>query len=57
MSREHYISFLALLTGDTLVLRKQYSEWGLEARLPYFARGTLFWYCTQHGLFYQEIRG
>lgn len=25
------------------------------ARLPYFAHGTLLWYCTQHGLFAQRI--
>ena len=23
--------------------------------LPYFAHGTLLWYCTQHGLFAQKI--
>lgn len=26
MTREHYISFIAFLTGDTLILRKQYPE-------------------------------
>lgn len=55
MQREHYISFLAFLTGDTLILKKLYPEWGLETRLPFFAHGTLFWYCTQHGLFCQEV--
>lgn len=25
--------------------------------LPYFAHGTLLWYCTQHGLFAQPIDG
>lgn len=55
MRREHYISFLAFLTGDTLILKKLYPEWGLETRLPFFAHGTLFWYCTQHGLFCQEV--
>lgn len=25
------------------------------ARLPYFAHGTLLWYCTRHGLFAQKI--
>lgn len=55
MRREHYISFLAFLTGDTLIVKKQYPEWGLETRLPFFAHGTLIWYCTQHGLFFQEV--
>ncbi len=55
MERGHHISFLAFLTGDTLVMKKLYPEWGLEVRLPYFAHGTLLWYCTRHGLFAQEV--
>ena len=55
MERGHHISFLAFLTGDTLVMKKLYPEWGLEVRLPYFAHGTLLWYCTRHGLFTQEV--
>lgn len=55
MHREHYISFVAFLTGDTFIVRKQYPEWGLETRLPLFAHGTLLWYCTRDGLFYREI--
>ena len=30
-------------------------EWGAHPRLPYFAHGTLLWYCTRHGLFAQPI--
>ena len=48
-------SFMAFLTGDTLVMKKLYPEWGLEVRLPHFAHGTLLWYCTRHGLFAQEV--
>lgn len=55
MEREHYISFVALLTGDSIMLRKQYPEWELQVRIPIFAHGRLFWYCNKHGLFYQEI--
>ena len=55
MRREHQVSFAALRTGDTLVLKKLYPEWGLEVRLPYLPHGTLYWYCTRHGLFYQEL--
>lgn len=55
MTREHYIAFVALLTGDSIMLRKQYPEWGLQVRIPIFAHGKLLWYCTQHGLFYQEV--
>ena len=55
MTREHYISFVALLSDDTMLLRKQYPEWDLQIRIPIFAHGRLVWYCTQHGLFYQDI--
>lgn len=55
MTREHYIAFVALLTGDSIMLRKQYPEWGLQVRIPVFAHGRLLWYCTKHGLFYQEV--
>lgn len=55
MGREHYISFIAFLSNDTLILKKLYPEWSLEARFPFFAHGTLFWYCTRHGLKMQKI--
>ena len=55
MTREHYITFVALLTGDTLVLRKQYPEWDLQTRIPTLAHGRLLWYCSRHGLFYQLL--
>lgn len=55
MRREHCISFFAFLTGDTLIVKRLYPEWDALARLPFFAHGTLLWYCTEHGLFTQEI--
>lgn len=55
MTKQHYITFVALLTGDSLMLRKQYPEWNVATRIPCFGRGMLMWYCTQHGLFYQLI--
>ena len=55
MTKDHYISFVALLTGDTLFLRRLYPEWDLQTRIPAFGHGILLWYCTQHGLFRQII--
>lgn len=55
MTREHHIAFVALLTGDTLMMRRQYPEWDLQVRIPRIGRGKLVWYCTQHGLFYQLV--
>ena len=54
MTKQHYISFVALVTGDTLMVKKLYPEWNLQARIPQFGHGKLVWYCT-NGLFYQLI--
>ena len=55
MTKEHYVSFVALLTGDTLFLRRLYPEWDLQTRIPCFGHGLLLWYCTRHGLFRQLV--
>lgn len=55
MERGHYIPFVALLTSDTLMLRKLYPEWELQVRIPIFSHGRLLWYCNRHGLFYQDV--
>ena len=55
MSKDHYITFAALLTGDSLMLRKQYPEWGLQVRLPAIGHGWLVWHCSKHGLFCQPV--
>lgn len=55
MTRNHYITFVVLMTSDTVMLKKQYPEWDLQLRIPVFAHGRLLWYCNQHGLFYQEV--
>ena len=55
MSKEHYISFVAFLASDTLVFKKQYPQWNLQARIPMLSHGRLMWYCSRHGLFYQDI--
>lgn len=55
MTRDHYITFVGLMTSDTVMLKKQYPEWNLQLRIPVFAHGWLLWYCNKHGLFYQEV--
>lgn len=55
MTKDHYISFLAFVSSDTLVLKKLYPEWNLSVRLPRLSRGTLLWYCTRCGLFRQTV--
>ena len=54
MEKEHYIAFIALLRGDSLLLRRLYPEWDMQVRIP-AAHGRLLWYCTRHGLFCQNI--
>lgn len=55
MTKEHYISFVALVGSQQLQIIRQYPEWDLQVHLPRRAHGTLLWYCTQHGLFYQYL--
>lgn len=55
MERGHYITFVALLTGDGMMLKKQYPEWDLQVRIPTFGHGKLLWHCSEHGLFYMLI--
>lgn len=55
MRREHHVAFVAFLTGDTLIVKRLYPEWDLQARLPFISHGTLLWYCTRHGFFTQGV--
>lgn len=55
MTKEHFISFCALVTGDTVIMKKLYPEWDMQLRIPRIGRGMLVWYCTEHGLFYQLV--
>ena len=55
MTKEHYISFIAWVTGDRLQLVRLYPEGNAEARLQRRGRGELYFYCNRHGLFKQKI--
>ncbi|MCM3163399.1 helix-turn-helix domain-containing protein [Metabacillus litoralis] len=55
MTKDHYISFIALATGDSVQIMKQYPEWGLQTHLPKHKHGKLLWFDTQFGLYYQLI--
>ena len=54
MTREHYISFVAYVTYDRLLLIKLYPEQSPTVRFPRlcgkFERGKFYIYCNQHGL-------
>lgn len=55
MEKTHYISFIAYVMGDKVIMVKQYPEWGIHLRLPKMGHGKLYAYCTQHGLSYQLL--
>ena len=55
MTKEHYISFIAWVTGDRLQLVRLYAEGTAETRLQRRGRGELYFYCNRHGLFKQKI--
>lgn len=54
-SKDNYISFVALVTGETLLVLRQYPEWDLHVRIPGRPHGKLVWYSTTRGLFYQLV--
>ena len=55
MKKEHNISFVAYVKGERAIIVKQYPEWNMEFRLSKQGRGRLYFYCTNDGLFYQNI--
>lgn len=55
MERDHYITFVALITADGLTMKKLYPQWDMQARIPFRKHGRLVWHCTKDGLFYMDI--
>lgn len=55
MKKEHYISFIAYVRGDRVLIVKQYPEWNLGFRFRKQGHGRLYFYCSNHGLFHQII--
>lgn len=55
MTREHYISFMAMVTDDGVILKKKYPQWDFSQRFPKCPGSVLLWYCTKDGLFRQDL--
>jgi len=55
MMKAHYISFVAYVTSDRIQMVKLYPEGNAETRLQLRGRGSLYYYCNQHGLFKKEV--
>ncbi|MGM9522239.1 MAG: helix-turn-helix domain-containing protein [Oscillospiraceae bacterium] len=50
-TREHHISFIALVTTDTVNIKKLYPEGGSDARFPMCGDGSIYFCCNRHGLY------
>lgn len=55
MTKDHYISFIAVAAGEQVQMIKQYPEWNLQARIAKRKYAKLLWYDTKYGLFYQYL--
>lgn len=55
MTKEHYISFVAYIGDNSLMMFRQYPEWNIQITMPMYRIGKLVWYCNKHGLLYQPI--
>lgn len=55
MTKEHYLTFAALVRYDRVQLIKLYPEQQPEAFFPSSRKGTLYVCCNRHGLFEQKL--
>ncbi len=55
MKKSHYVSFIAYVTYDKVLITKLYPEQDAELRIPRIQHGTLYVYCSEHGLFEKKI--
>ena len=55
MTKKHYISFVAYLTGDRVQFVKFYPEGNAETRLSLRGGGWLYFYCNRHGLMKKKV--
>ncbi len=55
MTKEHYISFIATLSGDRIQMVKLYPEGNAEARFQIRGVRKILFYCNRDGLFYINL--
>lgn len=55
MTKEHFLSFIAFLTTDTVQFVKLYPEGNAETRLYLRGKGYLYIYCNKHGLMKKKV--
>lgn len=50
MSKDHFISFVAYVTYDSVILTKLYPEQAPQVRVPKYRKGKLYFACNQNGI-------
>lgn len=55
MTKEHFISFIACVSFDTVLIKRLYPEQGSETYLPRVRGGNIYSYCSKHGLMIEEV--
>ncbi len=55
MTKSHFISFIAYVTGDKIHFVKLYPEGNAENRIQFRGRGYLYIYCNRHGLMKKKV--
>jgi transcriptional regulator with XRE-family HTH domain len=55
MIRTHYISFVAFIGYDRVLLVNLYPEQNAELRFPKMHGNKIFAYCTEHGLWEKKV--
>ena len=55
MTKDHFISFLAVVGADRVQFVKLYPEGNSEARFQKRGIAYLYWYCNKHGLMKQRF--
>lgn len=55
MDKTHYISFVAFVGFDKIVVTKLYPQQNAELYIPKMQRGRLYAYCSEHGLWVKGV--
>lgn len=52
MTKEHYLAFFSYVRFDRVLTVRLYPEQGGELRFPQMRGGRMYYYCSNHGLFF-----
>lgn len=55
MTKEHFISFVAYVGFDRVLMVRLYPEQDAVVRFPKMFRGKFYYYCNKHGLFEKKL--